>query len=133
MTTTDHDTGEEAIEYASLLLARHANGEADREAAEEIAAMVQAVRDTGKKGHVIVKFEATEAGERQIILTAQVSSKIPKPSPEIGIYWVSNQGLHHSDPWQQSFFDAVDPDTGEIRNPSEAPDIDPTTAKTIED
>ena len=133
MTTTEsHRTTAQPLEHASTLLALHAGGDVDREAAESIVEMVQAVRDTGKKGSVTVKFEATEAGERQIILTAQVTSKIPKPSPEIGIYWVSSEGLHHSDPWQQSF-DAIDPLTGEVHTPRAAADIDPTNAKTIED
>lgn len=130
--TTAHTTTQEPLEHASTLLALHAGGEADREAAEAIVEMVQAVRDTGKKGHVNIKFEATNAGERQIILTAQIASKIPQPTPEIGIYWVSSEGLHHSDPWQQSF-DAIDPDTGDLRDARDVEDVDPTTAKTIED
>ena len=132
MKTDSHTTQQEPLEHASTLLALHAGGDADAEAAQAIAEMVRAVRDTGKKGHVNIKFEATEAGERQIILTAQVTSKIPKPSPEIGIYWVSSEGLHHSDPWQQSF-DAIDPDTGELREAREPNDFDPSNAKTIED
>ena len=132
MTTTEHHTDQQPLEHASTLLALHAGGDVDREAADELREMVRAVRETGKKGTVTVTFSATEAGERQIILTAQVASKIPKPSPEVGIYWVSNEGLHHNDPWQQSF-DALDPDTGELRDPRTADDTDPTTARSIED
>lgn len=129
MTTTTHD---HPLEHASTLLATHAGGAVDREAAEALLEMVRAVRDTGKKGTVTVTFQATEAGDRQIILTAQVATKIPKPSPEAGIYWLSNEGIHHNDPWQQSF-DALDPDTGELRDPRDAPGYDPTNARSLED
>lgn len=130
MTATDHRP--HPLEHASTLLATHAGGAVDREAADALLEMVQAVRDTGKKGAVTITFAATDAGDRQIILTAQVATKIPKPSPEAGIYWISNEGIHHNDPWQQSF-DALDPDTGDFRDPRTAPDTDPTAARSLED
>lgn len=71
------------------------------EAATELAEVTRAVRETGKKGQVILKLTiAPYKGNDEIVnVTGEVSSKIPKPDPAASVFYFSDDGqLTRDDP-----------------------------------
>lgn len=98
----------------------HSRGTLNDEATAELANVVQAVTDIGKKGVLIVELVVERAGQdgRTVAIGGRVRSKMPQPAPELSIYFPDHEGrLHRDDPYQSRFRvdrDDVDKATGEI-------------------
>lgn len=82
---------------------RHARGTLNDEATQALAEVVQTVTDVGKVGKVIVEItvQPTGAGGRTVAVGGKVSTKMPAPAPELGVFYVGDAGsLHRDDPYQ---------------------------------
>jgi len=91
----------------------HRNGRASIELAEELATVLQAVQDTGKKGQLKLILEIDPKG-RTIVVTDRVETTVPKHDREAAVYFVSGSGspVKH-DPNQMRADWYPDPETGE--------------------
>lgn len=81
-------------------------GELLAEADKQLAEVIEAVRDTGGKGELVIKipFKTNEAG--QIESVPLVSSKKPRRAMGRGIYFATEDGkLTRRDPSQFDMFD----------------------------
>ena len=111
-------------------LERHARGTLNDEATAGLAEVVQAVTDLGKKGSLTIEVVVEPAGPggRTVALGGSVVKKLPRPAPELGVFYVGERGsLHRDDPFQHRLpgvpvpvageeeVRTVDAETGEIR------------------
>ncbi len=91
----------------------HARGTLNDEMTAALGEVVEAVTHLEKKGEIVLKFviEPASAGGRTVVVAGEVTSKPPKPAPEVSIFFAGDNGsLHRSDPYQQR----IDTTTGEI-------------------
>lgn len=110
-------------------LTSHARGTLDDEATLALAELVGAVGHLGKPGKLTLELTVEPAGSggRTVTIGGRVTTKPPRPAPEVGIFYVGDAGtLHRDDPYAARipgvpFADTagdlklVDPDTGEVR------------------
>jgi hypothetical protein len=107
----NRETGEVLDEERQIrpfaeLLTMLDRGTAHAEASRGLADLVAAVRDTGKKGALAIAVEIAplKGSANQVVVTAQVTVKLPKSEPGSGVFWVDDAGnLSRNDPQQLAF------------------------------
>lgn len=71
-------------------------GEPLDEAADLLVAVANAVKDTGKKGKVVVTLNVApltkENDTGQVVVTVAVTSTVPKRPPRPGVFYVDDDG-----------------------------------------
>lgn len=86
----------------SEFLSEHARGQVDDEATAVLVDLISAVTATGKKGTMSVTVEVKPSGTRMVQVKAEVTSKIPQPDAEIGVFFIDKDGrLQKDDPFQE--------------------------------
>lgn len=105
MATIDLKTGEidEQIRPFAELLTVLDHGAAHAEASRVLHDLTNAVTDTGKAGYVMIKIEMKplRGSSDQLVVSAQVSSKMPKSEPAASIFYRDDSGnLTRNDPNQ---------------------------------
>jgi hypothetical protein len=96
------EDGEHFRPFAELLTILD-HGAAHAEASRVLHDLTNAVVDTGKAGNMIIKIEvkALKGSSSQLVVTAQVASKMPKSEPAASIFYRDNGGnLTRNDPRQ---------------------------------
>lgn len=109
-------------------LAAHSRGVLNDELTAAAADVVKAVSDQNKKGTVTLTltFEPAGPSGRAMTVAGRVTTKMPAPDPELGIYYADHMGaLHRDDPYvsripgvpyeEAGEIKVVDTETGEIR------------------
>lgn len=129
MTTSTEDQDDDARQvrpFADFLLDL-ASGSVHTDLSEELVALVEAVRATGKKGSLQLTLAVATVGANHDALqvTARVAAKPPASDPQSSIFFPDSAGnLRRENPAQPrlplSAVDStppadVDPTTGEIR------------------
>lgn len=97
-----HDDGEQVRPFAELLTVLD-HGAAHAEASRVLHDLVNAVRDTGKAGNVVIKVEVKplRGSDSQLVVTAQVASKLPRSEPAASVFFADDSGnLTRHDPRQ---------------------------------
>lgn len=76
----------------------------DDEATEELAKLVKAVRETGKKGELTIKLAVKmidQSAEDTVLITPTVAAKLPSPEPRRNVFYSTHDGdLLRNDPNQ---------------------------------
>lgn len=94
--------GEHFRPFAELLTILD-HGAAHAEASRALHDLTNAVVDTGKAGHMLIKIEvkSMRGSSDQLVVTASVVSKMPRPEPAASIFYRDNGGnLTRHDPRQ---------------------------------
>lgn len=106
------DTTSEVLDTKRLMFADwmrgHARGSVNDEATAELADVVEAVTELGKKGTVTIEVtvEPSGRGGQSVILAAVVKTKKPEPAPEAGLFFVGDHGaLHRNSPHHPQMVD----------------------------
>jgi hypothetical protein len=97
---------ERQIRPFAELLTMLDRGTAHAEASRGLVDLIASVRDTGKKGGLTIAVELTpvKGSHDQVIVTAQVTVKLPKSEPGSGVFWIDQAGnLSRTDPRQLAF------------------------------
>lgn len=95
----------------------------DTELAENLARLIEAVKVTGKKGTLTVKFEVkpVDGGGQAVIVNDAISVRAPEKNREGSMAFIGEGNrLQRTDPTAMPLFDedireAYDPQTGEIK------------------
>lgn len=81
-------------------------GTAHAEASRGLADLIASVMDTGKKGglSIAVEIAPLKGSKNQVVVTSQVTVKLPKSEPGSGVFWIDAAGnLSRNDPAQLAF------------------------------
>lgn len=108
------EINEDAPEFAAFILT-HAKGRAHDELTDQLAKLVQAVKETGKKGTLSLQIviEPDKKVENVVRVEDKISVSIPKES-RASMWYTDDEGkLHRDDPaqtamWQKSGKKLVD-------------------------
>lgn len=110
-------------------LTQQRKGALNIEAAQALAELVEAVRETGKDGALTLTIKVEHSKGNALIVTDKVNVKLPEHTRESVLWWADDAGnLTRRDPNQpelplgpQAVPDHVDPTTGEIRHQGATP------------
>lgn len=107
--THDPKTGEvidgPQIRPFAELLTLLDHGAAHAEASRVLHDLSNAVRDTGKAGNMTIRVELKplKGSTSQLVVSAQVGSKLPKSEPAAAVFFIDDDGnLTRNDPKQLS-------------------------------
>lgn len=79
-------------------------GKLFNEAQESLASVVAAVVSTGKKGKITISLSIQPGADETVVVSSDVTSKVPKPSKSGSTYYPSEDGtLTREDPRQPEF------------------------------
>lgn len=97
---------EDAPEFAAFLIT-HAKGRANDEMTVQLAQLVQAVKDTGKKGSITLQLvvEPDKKVENVVRIEDKISASIPKESRASMWYTDDDGQLHRDDPAQTAMWE----------------------------
>ena len=98
-----HDDPDVHIRPFAQMLTILDHGAAHDEASRSLHDLVSAVRDLGRSGNLTIKIDVQpmKGAKDQVILTAQVSTKMPKSDPTSQMFFIDNEGnLTRNDPRQ---------------------------------
>lgn len=74
------------------------------DAQAQLQALVKACSDTGKKGTLTIKLTVGAAEDSTVVLSDDISSKIPKPTTSSTVFYADEDGaLFREDPKQKEF------------------------------
>lgn len=96
------DEDQQVRPFAELLTVLD-HGSAHAEASRCLHDLTNAVADTGKPGHIVIKIEVKplKGTDSQLIVTAHVASKMPRTEPAASVFFRDNSGnLTRNDPKQ---------------------------------
>jgi hypothetical protein len=122
---TGEITDEPQIRPFAELLTLIDRGAAHAEASEALHTLIASVQSTGRKGGmaIAIEIEPLKGSTDQVIVKAQVSTKLPKQDPTSAMYFVDPKGnLSRQDPRQMEIegLRVVEPKTARIAGTKES-------------
>lgn len=129
MTVTDTDTSTTDRSFWTWLR-EHKRGSLHTELSEELAKVIAAVQEFEKPGALTLKITVAPASDgRMVIVTDDVSSKVPKADRGASLFFADESGgLHREDPTQMRFEELRVVETAE----AEPVVIDASTGEVVE-
>lgn len=116
----------EATRFSDFL-EEHNSGKSDNIASDALRRLVEAVRETGKKGSVTVKVDVAplKDAEGMVTVTVNVAEKLPITPPRPAIFFTDDDGnLSRRDPSQRTLFDEDVRSTPSGPAPDEVKELD---------
>lgn len=103
-------------------------GRCMQELSENLAALVEKVKETGKSGNLTLKLKvqpATQMAEDCVTVEDDVTAKLPKPSRKGTLFYPTEDNrLSREDPRQQSFefrtIEGEQPEPRDVNEPSQS-------------
>lgn len=96
-------------------LSEQRKGKLLAEASEELARVVKACRDTGKKGKLTITLKIRPTST-EMMLSDEIKSDIPKPDAAASVFYDDDDGqLHRDDPHQEDLPFTALPETAEAK------------------
>lgn len=107
-------------------LAEHNRGQSAGKAALDLQTVVEAVKQTGKKGSVsvTVSVEPMKGNPDAMLTTITVVSKVPTDPPKAAVFYADEDGnLQRTDPGQLAFESLKEVEAPEVRDAPARPQV----------
>ena len=83
------------------------DGQVLEQCSDELAAVVQAVEETGKAGTFTLQLKISPNGERAVSISSAIKTSVPKPSIGAAMFFTQDGNLFRRDPKQMDIEDEV--------------------------